>query len=196
MIRDEGGNNYVDVDRDVMESAEGNILLLGSNITVSIGPNVAMSGAGITLGDDCSLIVGADCRLAAIEIMGSRRGHVVIGPRCDFTWSTKLYLHEPGRVVLGSDCLIASGTLLTNSDMHSIIDVESGERLNPADDVILGDRVWLAHEATVLKGSCIGSDSVVGHRAVVGGAIPPNSLAAGIPARVVRTGIIWDRRLL
>ncbi len=196
VVQDLGHDNRISIDPDTTETAHGVLTLCGSGNRVSLGPGTTLAQASLTLGDNCSLVVGAGCRLAAVEIMAERDGHVEVGPRTEFTWSTRLYLHEPGRIAIGADCLIASGTLLTNSDMHSILDDATGERINPAADVVLGDRVWLAHEATVLKGATVGDGSVVGHRAVVSGAVPAASLAVGVPARVVRTGISWDRRLL
>jgi len=82
------------------------------------------------------------------------------------------------------------------SDMHSILDVETGRRLNPPRDILIGDHVWLAHGVRVMKGAQIGQDSIIGSRAMVCGAIPANSLAVGTPARVMRSGVTWDRRRL
>ncbi|WP_295511921.1 acyltransferase [uncultured Sulfitobacter sp.] len=78
--------------------------------------------------------------------------------------------------------------------MHSILDVQSGERLNPPRDIVIGDHVWLAHGVRIMKGAQIGQDCIVGSRAMVFGEIPANSLAVGSPARVVRSGVTWDRR--
>ena len=195
-IQDHGQNNKISIDPQVMENSHAVILLHGSDNRISVASGVSFLQGNITLGEACSLTVGVDCRLAAIEIMASRNAHVAIGPRSEFTWSTRLYLHEPGYITIGADCLVASATLMMVSDMHSILDLTTGQRINPAADIAIADRVWLAHESTLLKGATIGSGSVVGYRAVVSGAIPANSLAVGSPARVVKTGISWDPRLL
>ena len=41
------------------------------------------------------------------------------------------------------------------SDMHSLIDIVTGSRLNPARDVTIEDKVWIGQNATLLKGSHI-----------------------------------------
>jgi acetyltransferase-like isoleucine patch superfamily enzyme len=80
--------------------------------------------------------------------------------------------------------------------MHSIIDVASGERVNPARNVIIEERVWVAERAIILKGSHIEAGSIIGAGSVVSGHIPPNSLAVGIPAKVIRSGVTWNHKLL
>ena len=83
--------------------------------------------------------------------------------------------------------------MIAASDVHKIFDVETGERLNEAGDITLGERVWVSHRATLLKNTSLGDDSVVGASSVVSSAFPPNSLVAGVPARLIRSGIRWER---
>ncbi|WP_162942352.1 acyltransferase [Desertimonas flava] len=82
------------------------------------------------------------------------------------------------------------------SDMHSIVEVSSGRRLNPPADVEIDDRVWVGQRSLLLKGTTIGVGTVVGAGAVVTSTLPGNSLCVGVPARVVRSGISWHHELL
>ena len=62
---------------------------------------------------------------------------------------------------------------------------------------ILEDNVWLTRNVTILPGVTVGSGSVIGPNSVVSRAIPPNSFAAGSPARVGKKLEIpdgWNRR--
>jgi maltose O-acetyltransferase len=52
--------------------------------------------------------------------------------------------------------------------------------------IVLEDRVWLANRSIVLKGVTIGHDAVVAAGAVVTRDVPPRTVVAGNPARVVR----------
>jgi maltose O-acetyltransferase len=52
--------------------------------------------------------------------------------------------------------------------------------------VIIGDGVWIASDVTVLPGVTIGAGSVVAGGSLLTRSIPPNSLVAGVPARVLR----------
>jgi len=79
--------------------------------------------------------------------------------------------------------------------MHGIFDLESGKRANPAKDIIISGSVWLGAGVTILKGSTIGHDSIIGTRSVVVGEIPHNSVAAGNPARVVKKNVFWKMGL-
>ncbi|MDQ1585508.1 MAG: hypothetical protein QOH80_873 [Actinomycetota bacterium] len=53
--------------------------------------------------------------------------------------------------------------------------------------VRVGPDVWVGVKATLLRGTTIGQGSVVAAHAVVRGTVPPYSVVAGVPGRVVRT---------
>lgn len=52
--------------------------------------------------------------------------------------------------------------------------------------ITIGDGCWLGARATVLAGVTVGSGGIVGAAALVNKDVPPNSVAAGVPARVLR----------
>ena len=62
---------------------------------------------------------------------------------------------------------------------------------NPKIDIIkpisIGNNVYLGYEAVVLPGVTIGDNVVIGARAMVTKDIPSNSVAVGIPAKVIKT---------
>jgi acetyltransferase-like isoleucine patch superfamily enzyme len=80
--------------------------------------------------------------------------------------------------------------------MHSIIDLKTGQRINHDSSVVIKDRVWLAENVCIYKGITIGEGSIVGAGSIVTKGIPDNSLAAGVPARVVKSDVTWDPRRL
>ena len=53
-------------------------------------------------------------------------------------------------------------------------------------DTVVGNDVWIGAGATILPGARIGDGVIVGAGAVVGGTIPPYTVVAGNPARVIR----------
>lgn len=161
-----------------------------------MGPGVKASAAKITVAKGASIEIGERSSLAGIEIFCAPSSRIRVGARCSFTWHARLYCHEAAGIHIGDACLVASGTLFTCSDMHSIIDIATGKRVNPAEDVVVGNRVWIASEARLLKGAEIGDGSILGGRSTLTGKIGENSLAVGTPAKVVRTGVTWKRELI
>jgi acetyltransferase-like isoleucine patch superfamily enzyme len=61
--------------------------------------------------------------------------------------------------------------------------------------VTLGRSVWLPWRVFVMPGATIGDGSVIGANSLVTGAIPPNSLAVGTPAKVIRSAPAFPRAL-
>jgi acetyltransferase-like isoleucine patch superfamily enzyme len=100
---------------------------------------------------------------------------------------------DGSRIVVGDDCMFARAVNVRNSDMHALVDMETGGWLNPAADVTIEPHVWVAEDAWVLKGCTVGFGSVIGGKSLVNVSIPRFSLVAGIPAKVLRSGVTWDR---
>lgn len=90
-------------------------------------------------------------------------------------------------VTIGADCLIGDGVLIVDSDFHRTEPAKRRE--NPDNDapVSIADNVWLGSRVVVLKGVSIGANSVIAAGSVVTRDIPANSVAAGNPAKVIRS---------
>lgn len=196
-IKDDGRNNQIEIDPTVSSGAEENVITIrGSDNQITIGKHTHLAGVAIDIvGSGCSLTIGQDCGLKGGYLFRTDKGHVSIGDRT-MTMMFLLSLHEPGRIVIGEDSLIAAKVRLDVSDMHSIIDAQSGVRLNPPRDIVVERHVWIGDDVFVTKGVRIGHDSIIGAKALVGSDIPPNSLAVGVPARVIRANVSWRRELL
>ena len=89
----------------------------------------------------------------------------------------------PG-IVIGRDCLIGPGVQIYDSDFHAL-DQSSREAAPRQGAVRLGDRVFVGTSVIICKGVNIGGDSVIGAGSVVTSDIPPGSVAAGNPCRVI-----------
>ena len=110
-------------------------------------------------------------------------GDVIIGDH------TRIGLHNTviGPVSIGSHVNLAQGITITAlnhnfEDKKQRIDSQ-GVLTNP---VILGDDVWIGANAVVLPGVNIGHHSVVAAGAVVTKDVPPHSLVAGVPAKIIK----------
>lgn len=58
--------------------------------------------------------------------------------------------------------------------------------------IVIGDHVWIGMNVIVLKGVTIGEGAVVSAGSVVTKDVPPHSLVAGVPAKVVKTDVEWN----
>ena len=104
------------------------------------------------------------------------------------------YVNEGGRLIIGNDCMFAE-VFLHVGDNHAIFDIETLDVLNyrPHPSIRIQEHVWIASRATVLGDATIGAGSIIGAGAVVKGQIPGCSLIAGVPGRVVKSGVSWTR---
>ncbi|HUB70585.1 MAG TPA: DapH/DapD/GlmU-related protein [Acidimicrobiales bacterium] len=101
---------------------------------------------------------------------------VFIGYQCAFTGHA--------RIDIGDEVMIA----------HKVNLVTAGHPVDPGarrgwitgGPITIGPNVWVGAAATVLPGVSIGADAVVAAGAVVTHDVPPATLVAGVPARVVR----------
>lgn len=195
-IDDRGRTNQVDIAGAPVAGQGGHIMLTGDNNRILLGPGCVAVAMRLSLGSNCLVEIGANCRLSNIEIHMQNGGHMHFGEGVVFTWRARFFFHEPAKLAIGRNSLIGDDAMFTVSDMHPIIDIETGQRINPAADILIGEHVWLGTGVRVLKGARIGRDSVIGMGSLVSGNIPANSVAAGAPARVIRSNVTWDGRLI
>jgi acetyltransferase-like isoleucine patch superfamily enzyme len=133
--------------------------------------------------------------VASLDVHSRGGADISIGQNTFAIGRVRLYAHETALIRIGDGCLIGDDVLCMASDMHSIIDVDNDKRINPPDDIVVGDRVWIGAGAILLKGTTIGDGSVVGIRSVAMGEFPENCMLLGYPARLVRSGITWAEEL-
>jgi len=137
---------------------------------------VCQPGATVEFGERCILD-----RHLTVECGGA----LVVGARTIFGHHCTIGAKESVRI--GPDCLIAEMVSIRDSD-HGISSRElpyrdQGHLTAP---VVIGRNVWLGSKVVVARGVHIGDNSVVGAGAVVTRDLPPNIVAAGVPARVIR----------
>lgn len=93
--------------------------------------------------------------------------------------------NSTGRIVLGEKCLLAPHVTLTASNYGTVEGTPVMDQPKIERDIVLGDDVWLGANVVVVAGVTIGSGAVVAAGAVVTRDLPPNCIAAGVPARVI-----------
>lgn len=169
---------------------------------VSIACDSQVDYRKITLKEDCALTIGGGSIVQA-SITFDRKGAVLKIGRGSFIGTSNLACAE--KISIGDDVLISWGCNIVDHDSHAISWID---RKNDVADWFEGkkdwnkvrtakvqicDKAWLGFNVTVLKGVTIGEGSIVGASAVVTKDVPPYSIVAGNPARIIREILPHER---
>jgi maltose O-acetyltransferase len=135
-------------------------------------------GGELVFGDGITLIG----TIVPIEFVPHKGARIVIGDHTFINYGSSISARE--LVSIGKHCLLGHYTLILDNHEHGI---EERNVLPPSAPVIIEDGVWIGSRVVILPGVRIGHHSVIGAGSVVTDDIPPNCVAVGCPARVVRT---------
>lgn len=165
----------------------------GGYLTVARGAKVRRRAIRLLPG--CVMHVGDRSTVSAKVLFDRSDATLVIGDRTFIGNSTIVIAR---RVEIGDDVLIAWGCTIVDHDSHSI---RFSERMHDATEwqagrkdwtdvavvpVTIGNRVWIGLNVIILKGVAIGEGAVVAAGSVVTHDVPPWTIVAGNPARLVR----------
>ncbi|WP_306151158.1 acyltransferase [Roseovarius sp. MMSF_3281] len=195
-ITDKGKNNRIEIHKSVERSGNLRIEILGNNNRLRIGPKTRLAAGLIEIRNhESEMTIGEGCVISGQLRLRADDTRLIIGDQTTMM-GAQITLHEAGTIRLGRDCMLSGNITMDVSDMHSILDAKTGTRINPPEDIEIGDHVWIAQGVQILKGARIGSNCIIGAKSLVSGDTPEGSLAAGVPARVMKSGVTWDRRRL
>ncbi len=102
-----------------------------------------------------------------------------IHPSASISLSSRFVGGQPGGISVGADTLVAFKTLLDARDLATGC-------IRP---IRIGERCFIGGGSMVMPGVTIAEEVIVAAGAVVFDDVPPRSIVAGNPARVVRSGI-------
>lgn len=121
-----------------------------------------------------------------IQVYGKLR----VGKNFDTGHQTKLFCRK--NIDIGEDVLLSWNVEIMDHDGHDIMETGHGNIVNPPAAVSIGNHCWIGCHATLLKGSRLASDSVVGARSLVSDAFAESHcLIAGNPAKILKRGLTW-----
>lgn len=103
----------------------------------------------------------------------------------------KIYcVYENARIIIGKNCLFSWGVEIQSNDMHSLIDLDTKEIINPGNFVEIGENVWLAKHVFINKNVKLADNISVGARSLVTKSCEENNVVlAGIPAKIIRRNV-------
>lgn len=116
-------------------------------------------------------------------VLAQDGGAVVVGSRTFI--SGLCIIAAAQRIEIGEESMLAEMVCVRDHDHDPDLPPRSGHRL--VEPVRIGDRVWLGSKSSVVRGGSVGDDAVVGAHALVNRPIPAGVVAAGVPARIVRS---------
>jgi len=153
---------------------------IANKATITIGNNVALcsSSEGNPLGVNHRVILSAILP----------ESEIIIGNDTGMSGAT---ICAAKSVIIGDNCLIGANVTIADYDFHSV--KPEGRRYNTnikdigCKPIVIEDNVWLGMNVIVLKGVVVGQNSVVAAGSIVTKSIPPNCIAGGNPARVLKT---------
>jgi len=113
---------------------------------------------------------------------------IIIGSECGISGGS---ICAAVRVELGNECLIGANVTIADSDFHTIQPI--GRRFNSNSQEVgsapikIASNVFIGTGSIVLKGVCIGQNSIIGAGTIVVKDVASNVVAAGNPAKVLRS---------
>lgn len=144
--------------------------------------HVELFGSPIRMGDCVNVIARADSNVR-ITLWSTREDlkGINIGNYCLICPGVRISAAD--EITIEDNCMLANGVYITDSDWHGVYNRIVPGKIQP---VKLEENVWIGDSAVVCKGVTIGKNSIIGAGSIVVNNIPPNSIAAGNPAKVVK----------
>ena len=151
---------------------------VGTRVRLRGRPAVSNEGR-MVIGERVQLV----STIATLELVADRGGLLEIGPRTLVNFGCSLVATD--RVSIGAHCHVGPYTMMLDNDFHR---VEPERRLErpPSKPITVEDNVWIGARVIVMAGVTIGKDACIGAGSVVTHDVPPRTLAAGVPAKVIR----------
>lgn len=134
------------------------------------------------------LQMGEHCRLGRGVFFETCGGQITLGSRVRINGGSVFVSYTC--ISIGNDCLIGEYVSIRDANHGTGPGAPMRTQTHVSAPIVIGDDVWIARGAVVLKGVTIGSGAVVAANSVVNRDVPPGAIVGGSPARVLkmRTG--------
>jgi acetyltransferase-like isoleucine patch superfamily enzyme len=142
------------------------------------------------------VIIGDGVRLRNTTIwMEDNSQNLKIGNKTTIEGAKFFLTEDNSKITIGHGCMLSNDIEFRTGDSHTIFDNNSRQRINKPEDIFIGDRVWIGAGVRILKGVILSNETIIGTGSIVvkGNKFMSNSIYVGVPAKLVRTGICWQR---
>lgn len=155
---------------------------LGENFNFMQPWYVEVFGPYIHLGDHVNVMAASDGKVRfSVWTTHEDAEGIFIGDACLICPGSRISAAK--KITIGDSTMLAANAYVTDADWHGLYDRRD---TGTADPVTIGNNVWIGDSALVTKGVTIGDNSIIGARSIVLHDIPPNVVAAGNPAQIIK----------
>jgi acetyltransferase-like isoleucine patch superfamily enzyme len=157
-------------------------LLVGVHTTVD-------TPAVVTIMHNAKLIIGSNSMIhRGCKIVVHSGGCLTIGNSTYINENARIHCRK--HISIGDKCAIAWNTNILDTDIHTIYYADN-KRTNNDADVVIGNNVWIGANSTVLKGTTIQDNCIVGANSVVKGTLNSQQIYSGNPAERKGSFVSW-----
>jgi len=172
------------------------------NNEFNISPHAKVNFCSINTKKNCTLTVEDGSIIEGRLIFERDHAHISIGKNT-FIGDSTLVCAE--KIIIGNDVLIAWGCNIVDHNSHSLFFRERKEDVinwfNHKKDwtnvihkpIVVEDKAWIGFNSVILKGVTIREGAIVGAGSIVTKDVPPYTIVAGNPARIIREILIDER---
>lgn len=156
-------------------------------------PNARLVRWPFTIRREGEIYIGSGINTGPRLLLETRsvNAKLIIGQ--NFVANTDLHIGAIENVTIGDNVLVASGVFISDHShghygFEGACSPEVPPNKRPLDSspVVIKDNCWIGEKACILPGVTIGEGSIVGAGSVVTKSLPPNVIAAGNPAKVIK----------
>ena len=139
-------------------------------------------GTNIIIGNNCTFNSGSRYNFRGLNhkciLQTTPKGNIKIGNNCQFSGVS---IVSSLRIEIGDNLLCGANVMIADRNGHE----DEYPQFKP-EPVVIGNHVWLGMNCVVMKGVTIGDNVIIGANSVVTKDIPSNTIAAGIPCKVIK----------
>lgn len=204
IVRIDGSRNNLVVRSQSELYGEGvqNVFICGNDNYILVGENCNLRKVSFFIrGNGNRIVIGDHCSAYAVQFHIEQDGNEInIGNGTTLHGRDNHAIHmaadEGSKILIGKDCMLSHGIQIRSTDSHSIVNM-NGDRINPAQNVVIGDHCWIGLQSIILKGTVLGHHCVVGAGAVCSKKYDEcNCVLVGNPAKISKGNIDWDRKFV
>ena len=168
------------------------IVINGINNKIIIGENCVLNDCCLYIKGNNNIIkIGNECILKSCYLICRDNDNIIelgnnITTAGNFWGDVILHAIEGTSLIIGNECIISGNIVIRTSDGHSILNNEQ-IRLNQAQNIKIGNHVWICMNSVILKGVTIADGSIIGTNSVVTHSfINKPTIIGGNPAKEIK----------